>query len=95
MQSIFKCRMTRLSFGLLCTQNAALFCLENSLFENVTCASEATILKTLISFYVDDGLLRFSSEEALIKFFREVVPPLNSCGFPLTKCFTNNDRLKS
>ena len=51
--------MTHLSFGLLCTQSAALFCLEKAIFENSTGASELTILKALLGFYVDYGLFSF------------------------------------
>ena len=86
-QPAVKCRMTHLSFGLLCTQSATLFCLENTLFENLTGASQNNIIKTLVSFYVDDGLFIFSSEKKLLNFFDEIIPLLNSRGFQLT---TNN-----
>ena len=39
-------KMTRLSFGLLQAQSAALYCLEQTLFNNETNASSATILAT-------------------------------------------------
>ena len=79
--------MTRLSFGLLPVQSAALFCLEKTLFENAMKASTSTILTAFKSFYVDDGLFSFPTEEKLILFFKEIVPLLASRGFPLTKFF--------
>ena len=81
--------MTRLSFGLLCAQSAALFCLERAIMDSAICASNETVLKTLISFYVDDGLFSFANVESLITFFKEIGPLLLSHGFPLTKYFTN------
>ena len=88
-------RMTHLSFGLLCAQNSALFCLEKTLFDNATSASDFMIKTALLGFYVDDGLFSFSSEEELLTFYHEIIPLLNSRGFPLTKFFTNNSKLKS
>ena len=85
---IVKSKMTRLSFGLLPAQSAALYCLEKTLFENATKASSSTILTAFKNFYVDDGLFSFPSESDLILFFKEVVPLLASRGFPLTKFFT-------
>ena len=60
--------MTRLSFGLLCAQSAALFCLDKALLDNVTNASLETIVLALKSFYVDDSLFSFDNEESLILF---------------------------
>ena len=94
-KAIVKCKMTRLSFGLLPAQSAALFCLEKTLYENVTNATSSTILKALKSFYVDDGLFSFSSEADLVLFFKEIVPLLASRGFPLTKFFTTSEQLKT
>ena len=91
---IKKNKMTRLSFGLLPAQSAALYCLEKALFDNATDATLSTILTALKSFYVDDGLFSFPSESDLILFFKEIVPLLSSRGFPLTICFTTSDELK-
>ena len=85
--------MTRLSFGLLCAQSSAMFCLEKTLNDNVTGASYETIKNALAGFYVDDGLFSFMSEAELIKFYKEIVPLLKSKGFPHTKFFTNNNTL--
>ena len=68
-QPIVPCRMMRLSFGLLCVQSAALFCLEKALKDNATNASLKTILLALKSFYVDDGLFSFDNEESLLLFY--------------------------
>ena len=43
MQPIVKNKMTRLSFGLLPAQGAALYCLEQAIFNNATGPSIATI----------------------------------------------------
>ena len=94
-QPIVPCRMTRLSFGLLCAQSAALFCLEKALTDNDTKASIETILMALRSFYVDDGLFSFDNEESLLLFYEEIIPLLNSRGFPLTKFFSNSKKLQS
>ena len=89
------CRMTCLSFGLLCVQSSALFCLEKTLLDNVTSTSDFTIKTALLGFYVDDRLFSFSSEEELLTFYHEIIPLLNSRGFRLTKFVTNNSKLKS
>ena len=88
-------RMTRVSFGLRCAQSAALFCLEKALTDNDTNASIETILLALRSFYVDDGLFSFDNEESLLLFYDEIIPLLNSRGFPLTKFFSNSKKLQS
>ena len=86
--------MTRLSFGLLPAQSAALYCLEQTIFENATNASTTTIVTALKCFYVDNGLLSFPNEAELISFFKQIVPLLASQGFPLTKFFSTCDELK-
>ena len=73
--------MMRLSFGLLCAQSAALFCLDKTLLNNATNASFETIIMALKSFYVDDGLFSSDSEESLLLFYDEIIPLLNSRGF--------------
>ena len=93
-QPIVKNKMTRLSFGLLPAQSAALYCLEQTLFDNVTNAATSTIMTALKNFYVDDGLFSFPNESDLILFFKEIVPLLASRGFPLTKFFTTCNELK-
>ena len=65
--------MTRLSFGLLCAQSAALFCLEKALTDNDTNASIETILLALRSFHVDDGLFSFDNEESLLFFYDRII----------------------
>ena len=87
--------MTRLSFGLLCAQSAALFCLEKTLFENATNATDLTVKMVLFGFDMDEELFSFNSEEELLAFYKEIVPLLNSRCFDLTKFFTNNENLKS
>ena len=69
--SIVPCRMTRSSFGLLCAQSGVLFCLERMLLENERNASAETIVKALLSFYVDEGLFSFGSEFELIMFLKK------------------------
>ena len=86
--------MTWLSFGLLLAQSAALYCLEQAIFDNPTQASVATIITTLKNFYIDDEIFSFPSETELITFFRQIVPLLAARGFPLTKFFTTRDKLK-
>ena len=49
----------------------------------------------LKSFYVDDGLFSFDSEESLLLFFEEIIPLLNSRGFPLTNFFSNSSKLQT
>ena len=68
---------------------------EKTLNNNATGASYETIRNALAGFYVDDGLFSFMSESELIKFYDEIVPLLKSKGFPLTKFFPNNEKLKS
>ena len=87
--------MTRLSFGLLQAQRAALYCLEQTLFDNETNASSATILGALQNFYVDNGVFSFASAEELTVFYRQIIPLLASWGILLTKFFTNCDQLKN
>ena len=94
MQPIVKNKMTRLSFGLLPAQSAALYCLEQTIFDNPTQASVATIITALKNFYVDEGLFSFPNETELIYFFKQIVPLLASRGFPLTKFFRMCDELK-
>ena len=77
--------MTRLSFGLLPAQSAALYCLEQAIFDNPTQASVATIITAIKNFYFDDELFSFPNETELISFFKQIVPLLASRGFSLTK----------
>ena len=77
--------MTRWSFGLSPAQSTSLFCLEKMIMDNITKASEKTVNTALGAFYVDDGLVSFSSAEELIVFYKELVPLLASHGFPITK----------
>ena len=83
-----------MSFGLLPAQIAALYCLEQAIFDNTTDASSHTIMTALKHFYVDDGLFSFPNETELISFFKQIVPLLASHGFPLTKFFTTCKGLK-
>ena len=91
---IIEHKMTSLSFGLLPAQSASLFYLDQAILDNETNASASTILTALKSFYIDDGLLSFSSEKYLIAFFKEIVPLLVLRGFPLTIFFTTWTALK-
>ena len=93
-QPIVKNKMTRLSFGLLPAQSAALYCLEQTIFDNATNASVATIVTALKKIYVDDGLLSFPNTTEIISFFKQIIPLLALRGFPLTKFFTMCDELK-
>ena len=93
-QPIVKNKMTRLSFGLLPAQSAALYCLEQTIFENVTNASTSTLMKALKNLYVDDGLFSFPNETELILFFKQIVPLLAARCFPPTKFFTTCSELK-
>ena len=86
--------MTRLSFGLLPAKSAALYCLEQTIFDNPMQASVTTNVAALKNFYVDDGRFSFPSKPELITFFKQIVPLLASRGFPLTKFFTTYDELK-
>ena len=81
-QPIVKNKMTRLSFGLLPAQSAALYCLEQTIFENATNASTATIVTALKKFYVDDGLFSFPNETELI-FFQANRPAACLARFPV------------
>ena len=94
MKKMIPCHMTRLSFGLLCAQSSAMFCLEKTLNNNATGASYETIRNALAGFYVDDGLFSFMSENELIKFYDGIIPLLKSKGFPRTKFFSNSEKLK-
>ena len=71
-----KNKRTRLSFGLLPAQSAALYCLEQAIIENATNASANTIVTALNFFYVDGGLFSFPNEAELISFFKQIVPCL-------------------
>ena len=62
-EKILPCKMTSLSYGLLCAQSAVCFCLEKMLLDNATKASDLTILKAWGGFYLDDGLFSFQSEQ--------------------------------
>ena len=86
--------MTRLRFGLLPAQSAALYCHEPAIFDNATSVSFATIPTALKIFHVDDGLFTFPNKTDLILFFDQVVSLLASRGFPLTKFFTTCNFLK-
>ena len=87
-------KMTRLSFGLLPAQSAALYCLEKAIFDNVTKASMNTIMTALKRFYVDGGLFSFPCETEHISFFEPSLPLLASRCFPLTKFFATCDKFK-
>ena len=69
-QPIVKNKMTHLSFGLLPAQSAALYCLEQTIFENAMNNLTSTILTALKNLYVDDGLFSFPNEVDLISFFK-------------------------
>ena len=84
--------MTNLSFELLCSQFAVLFCLECSITDITTSALVNTVAKVLFNFYVDDGLFSFSTIDDLIIFFKQIVPLLLSCGLSLTIFFTNCEK---
>ena len=86
--------MTRLSFGLLPAQSASLYCLDRAIQDNTTNASLVTVLTALRNFYVDDGLFSFTSKAKLITFFKEIVPLVALCGYPLTKFFTTCSALR-
>ena len=81
--------MTRLSFGFLPAQSAALYCLEKAIFDNMRKPSMSTIITALKSFYIDDGLFSFLSEAELISVFEQIVPLLASHNFPLTNILYN------
>ena len=49
-KAIIKNKMTRLSFGLLPAQSAALYCLEQTIFDNPMQASVTTIVAALKNF---------------------------------------------
>ena len=93
-QPIVKNTMTCLSFGLFPAQSAALYCLEQAIFDNVTQTSIVTIMTAIKKFYIDDGLFSFPSKAEHISFFKQIVPLLASHTFPLTKLFTTCEGLK-
>ena len=73
---IIHCRMTRLAYGLICSQSEAQFCLQQTVLRNEIEASSLTVGLANSSFYV-------------LTLYSEIVPLLESGGFYLTKFLTN------
>ena len=89
------CRMTRLAYGLLCSQSGAQFCLRRAILNNETAAAPETLELALRSFYVDDLLTSVSASSELLKFYEEITALLESGGFPLCKFGINCEMLLS
>ena len=66
------CRMTRLAYGLLCSQSGAQFCLNRAITSNEARVSQETVETALSFFYVDDLLTSASSSSLLRKFYFEI-----------------------
>ena len=62
---VIHCRMTRLAYGLLCSQSGAQFCLRRAISNNETAAAPETLELALHSFYVDDLLTSVSASSEL------------------------------
>ena len=86
--------MTRLSFGLLPVQSAALFSLEQALIDNNDTKVSQNTMTAWKAFTLMTDCLALASEIELITFYNQIVPLLASHGFPFTKFFTTCDKLK-
>ena len=86
---IIHCRMTRLAYGLICSQSEAQFCLQQTVLRDEIEASSLTAGLANSSFYVMTFWQVFFSRSELLTLYSEIVPHLESGGFYLTKFHTN------
>ena len=66
---VIHCRMTRLAYGLLCSQSGAQFCQRRAILNNENAAAPETLELALRSFYVDDLMTSVSASLELLKVF--------------------------
>ena len=83
--------MTRLAYGLLCSQSGAQFCLRRAISNNETAAAPETLELALRSFYVDDLLTSVPASSELLKFFKEITALLEFFRYaslvPTVRCY--------
>ena len=79
------CWMTRLAYGLLCSQSGAKFCLRKTILSNEVDVSSETVDLALDSFYVEDFLTSVASTADLETLHHEIKTLLDSGGFQICK----------
>ena len=84
---IIHCKMTRLAYGLICSQSGAQFCLRQTVANTEVEISKFTRNLASSSFYVDDFLTSVSSTHELFTVCDEIWKLMHSGGFHLTKFF--------